>query len=328
MRVPEPEPHHLLAIFNAAPEAYLVLSPDLRIVLANDCYLHTFGLHREALVGRPFGELFGEGTGTATPPVAAAMQRSAGQLRQSRQPEAWPAGPYQPAGADGPARYGQVLNSPVPDGEGRLQYILHKVTPAPGPAAAEQPGADARPVRARTATEGRTSPRQLQRGLYRDGRGVPLPVPQPRAEEFLGKKREELLGQVMWDVFPEAVGTPGYHAIVQAVQEREKAEVEYLSAVYGRWTFLSAVPSAEGGTLLLLYDRHELHQAQQQLELEHCRLKQAQAIGHIGSFEWSPADDFIYWSDEMYRIHGLEPQSERLGLQRVLSFITPKTRAG
>jgi PAS domain-containing protein len=145
MRVPEPEPHHLLAIFNAAPEAYLVLSPDLRIVLANDCYLHTFGLHREAWWAGPSGNCSGRARGRHAP-GGRGHATFRGQLRQSRQPEAWPAGPYQPAGADGPARYGQVLNSPVPDGEGRLQYILHKVTPAPGPAAAEQPGADARPV--------------------------------------------------------------------------------------------------------------------------------------------------------------------------------------
>ena len=140
MSIPEPEPQHLLAVFNAAPDAYLVLSPDLRIVLVNDCYLQTFGLRREDLAGKGLEELFGE----AGNPVTVAMTRSAAQLRQSRQPDAWPAGPYQPAGSAIPARYGQVVNSPVPDGKGRLQYILHKVILLPSLADGEQPVTDTR----------------------------------------------------------------------------------------------------------------------------------------------------------------------------------------
>ncbi|MBD0254644.1 MAG: PAS domain-containing protein, partial [Cytophagales bacterium] len=321
MKVPEPEPHHLLAIFNAAPEAYLVLSPDLQIVLANDCYLHTFGLRREALVGRSFGELFGENEGPATHPVAAAMQRAAGQLGQSRQPEAWPAGPYQPVGSGGPARYGQVRNSPVPDGEGRLQYILHGVTPVPGPGGSSPSGADAQPAVHDHQRKAEQILNSFSAALVEMDGEYRYRYINARAEEMLGKKREELLGRVIWEVFPHTVGTSGYHALVKAVKGREKAEAEYLSTVYGRWMFMSAVPTGEGGALILMYDRHDVHQAQQQLEQEHRRLKQAQAIGHIGSFEWSPADDFTYWSDEMYRIHGLEPQCERIDLQRVLSFI-------
>lgn len=327
MRVPEPEPHHLLAIFNAAPEAYLVLSPDLRIVLANDCYLHTFGLRREALVGRPFGELFGEDGGPAAHPVAAAMQRSAGQLQHSRQPDAWPAGLYQPVGSGGPAGYGQVLNSPVPDGEGRLQYILHRVTPVPGPDVAEPSATDARLAAPDSQRKAEQILNSFNAALVELDGEYRYRYINHRAEEMLGKQREELLGRVIWEVFPHTVDTPGFQAIVRAAQDREKAEAEYLSTVYGRWMFMSAVPNGEGGALILTYDRHDVHQAQQQLAQEHRRLKQAQAIGHIGSFEWSPADDAAYWSDEMYRIHGLEPQRERIDLQRVLSFIHPEDKS-
>lgn len=65
---------------------------------------------------------------------------------------------------------------------------------------------------------------------------------------------------------------------------------------------------------------HQLHE-------EHRRLNVAQAIAHIGSFEWNAATDNIYWSDEMYRIHGLAPHSEAINLERVISFIHPDDMA-
>ncbi|HEX8530065.1 MAG TPA: PAS domain-containing protein, partial [Cytophagales bacterium] len=266
--------------------------------------------------------LFGAGSG-----VAAAMQRAAGQLGERQPPDAWPAGPYQPLGSGGPIRYGQVLNSPVPDAEGRLQYILHRVTPVSGPHIAAPPATDARPDAPDSQRKAEQILNSFSAALVELDGEYRYRYLNHRAEEMLGMQREALLGRVIWEVFPHTVGTPGSQAIVKAAQGREKAEAEYLSTVYGRWMFMSAVPNGEGGVLLLMYDRHDVHQAQQQLAQEHRRLKQAQAIGHIGSFEWTPADDVTHWSDEMYRIYGLEPQSERMNLQRVLSFIHPEDKS-
>lgn len=39
------------------------------------------------------------------------------------------------------------------------------------------------------------------------------------------------------------------------------------------------------------------------------RLEEAQRIAHIGSAEWDAARDTLVWSDEAYRIYGLEPRS-------------------
>ncbi len=49
--------------------------------------------------------------------------------------------------------------------------------------------------------------------------------------------------------------------------------------------------------------------------------KQAQALTNLGSWKWSIESDSIEWSDEMYRIYGLEPQSEKITFQRFLTFI-------
>lgn len=64
--------------------------------------------------------------------------------------------------------------------------------------------------------------------------------------------------------------------------------------------------------------------AEQKLQEEHRRLKEAQSIGRVGSFEWNATTNEIIWSDEMYKIHGLEPQSEEVTWERVISFIHPE----
>ena len=44
------------------------------------------------------------------------------------------------------------------------------------------------------------------------------------------------------------------------------------------------------------------------------QLAVAQEITHIGSFEWETATGQVAWSDELYRIYGLEPGSREISL--------------
>ncbi len=54
--------------------------------------------------------------------------------------------------------------------------------------------------------------------------------------------------------------------------------------------------------------------------------KQAQTLSNTGNWKWTIADQKIEWSDEMYRIYGLPPQSEKITFERFLSFIHPKDK--
>lgn len=144
----------------------------------------------------------------------------------------------------------------------------------------------------------------------------------PTAEKMLPRKKEDLLGRVLWDVFPETKGWKGYEAIVKANTEKIKVEVEYLSVIYNRWIFMSVVPTIDG-VILFEYDRQDIKEAQQQLQEEHRRLKEAQAVGHVGSFEWVVGSPVSQWSDELYRINGLEPQSEPATLEISERFVHP-----
>jgi PAS domain S-box-containing protein len=144
------------------------------------------------------------------------------------------------------------------------------------------------------------------------------------AKSYLNDTGEELSGKVIWEVLPGAEGSKEQEVILRAHTEKQITEAEYFSKHHNRWVFISVVPSADDGLIVFLYDRQDIKEIEQKLAEEHRRLKEAQAIGHIGSFEWNAATDTIHWSDEMFRIHGLEPQSETPTLERVLSFIYPQ----
>ncbi|HEY5922479.1 MAG TPA: GAF domain-containing protein [Kofleriaceae bacterium] len=60
------------------------------------------------------------------------------------------------------------------------------------------------------------------------------------------------------------------------------------------------------------------------------QLDAAQAITHVGSWEWDLATGIVSWSDELYRIYGLQPRSKTITLDVFLAAVHPddRTRIG
>ncbi len=64
----------------------------------------------------------------------------------------------------------------------------------------------------------------------------------------------------------------------------------------------------------------------EQLQHSDVLFKQAQARTHIGNWTWDIPENKVAWSDEMYRIYGLEPQSVEVSYETYLSRIHPEDR--
>ena len=56
------------------------------------------------------------------------------------------------------------------------------------------------------------------------------------------------------------------------------------------------------------------------------QLETAQRITHIGSWEWEVATGALRWSDELYRIYGLEPGSAAVSFEWFLTRVHPEDR--
>ncbi|HET7896348.1 MAG TPA: PAS domain-containing protein, partial [Flavisolibacter sp.] len=160
-----------------------------------------------------------------------------------------------------------------------------------------------------------------------------------KAEEFYAIAKEKVIGRNILEVFPGLRNDPGYGEFRRVL----KGETIYLPPVLTNEstdyfeTYLIPVKNEGAEVTAILWIVHDLRnelemqqvkqRAAQRLEEEHRRLKEAQAIGRVGSFEWITATDAIHWSDEMYRIHRLS-KNEDITLEKVFALIHPDDRDG
>jgi PAS domain S-box-containing protein len=55
-------------------------------------------------------------------------------------------------------------------------------------------------------------------------------------------------------------------------------------------------------------------------------LNEAQSVAHVGSWDWDIAADRVTWSDELFRIYGVEPHSIDVDLDAYLERVHPDDR--
>ena len=79
-------------------------------------------------------------------------------------------------------------------------------------------------------------------------------------------------------------------------------------------------------TLLLGAVLTERSTARLDLDRAGASLAEAQAIAGIGSWEWDIPSNTVKWSDELFRLYGLEPQSVAVDFESYLERIHPEDR--
>lgn len=70
-------------------------------------------------------------------------------------------------------------------------------------------------------------------------------------------------------------------------------------------------------------DVTERHKAEEALRESQTRLQEAQRLGKLGDLEYDPGLDRVAWSDEVFRVFGLEPGSEALDFKQMQVRIHP-----
>jgi PAS domain S-box-containing protein len=100
-----------------------------------------------------------------------------------------------------------------------------------------------------------------------------------------------------------------------------------------RWFLVRAVPlQDETGNVLKWYgvlaDIEDRKRAEAALQRSERYLAEAQRLSHTGSWAYNPTSgETIYWSDEMFRIYGLDPQRSSAPNRREFSrFLLPDDR--
>src|SRR5215204_2299886 len=106
--------------------------------------------------------------------------------------------------------------------------------------------------------------------------------------------REEVLGENMWEMFPEHVGSVFYQNYHEAMREQKSMEFEALSPVTDRWIEAHLYPSEEG---LSVYYRDITERKEAEKEIEP-RVRQQAAVAELG-LEALAGDDLDSLMDEV-----------------------------
>jgi two-component system cell cycle sensor histidine kinase/response regulator CckA len=125
---------------------------------------------------------------------------------------------------------------------------------------------------------------------------------------------------------------------VVAAEEHSRATGEPFSDLYrlcgsdGREVWVSdeatAVSGDDGAPALegIMVDVTERKLAETAADYARVRLADAQAIARVGSWEWDLGKDIVHWSDEAFRIFGLDPQAFSPSFDGFLEKVHPDDR--
>ena len=98
-----------------------------------------------------------------------------------------------------------------------------------------------------------------------------------------------------------------------------------------RWFLIRDAPLRDDfGNIVKWYgvsiDIEDRKRAEEKLKKSEQRLAEAQHVAHIGSWERDLRTNEVTWSDELYRLFGLQPQERVITYEEFLDFVSPEDR--
>jgi PAS domain S-box-containing protein len=158
-----------------------------------------------------------------------------------------------------------------------------------------------------------------------------------QAEKLFGYARAELIGAPVETLIPQRYGERhAQHRARFSVSPRFRAMGAGLE-LYGRRKdggefqveiSLSPLETREGVLISsAIRDVTEREQTVHALRESQKLLAHAQALAHLGYWTWDSASDEVTWSDELFRIYGLEPDTHVPSFADYLERIVPGDRS-
>lgn len=152
-----------------------------------------------------------------------------------------------------------------------------------------------------------------------------------RVAEMAGWPKDKMIGRLIWDIFPEAVGTEFYEKAQRVMRTGEASHAEFFYAPWGRWVEARMYPTKEG----IVIFRSDITERKRQEELAHEReailresqerLQLATEAADIGTFDFFPSTGELEFSDRSRQMFGI-PAEMKVTYETYLAGVHPDDR--
>src|SRR3954468_14404282 len=140
-----------------------------------------------------------------------------------------------------------------------------------------------------------------------------------------------MIGRVIWEIFPEAVGTEFYEKAHEVMRTGEPSHGEFFYAPWGRWVETRMYPTKDG-IVIFRADTTErkknealAHEREAKLRESQERLQLATEAADIGTFDFFPSTGELQFSDRSRQMFGI-PAEVPVTYEAYLAGIHPDDR--
>jgi diguanylate cyclase (GGDEF)-like protein/PAS domain S-box-containing protein len=145
------------------------------------------------------------------------------------------------------------------------------------------------------------------------------------AERLLRRPRHELLGKVVWDAYPDLVGTHFGAQYQFAMEHRQPVAFEEYYAPLQAWKDVRIFPTEEG---LATYTS-DITERKRLQEIERENTERFRMVAKVTSdiiWDWDVPNDHLWWSEGMQTVFGYSAGTFNDGIDDWTSRIAPEDR--
>jgi PAS domain S-box-containing protein len=124
-----------------------------------------------------------------------------------------------------------------------------------------------------------------------------------KAEELLGRKREDMIGKNLWQVYKDVISPTFFAESHRAVDENQAAQFEEYFTPANRWIEVAAYPSGEGLSVYLK-DISERKWQEKALHLANERFELAAMATSDALWDWDVLNDTCYFNEGFTSLFG------------------------
>ncbi|MDY0021454.1 PAS domain S-box protein [Arenimonas caeni] len=126
----------------------------------------------------------------------------------------------------------------------------------------------------------------------------------PRAEALLQKRRDELVGRVVWELFPATLGTVVERVFRAAAKDGRPGEFEVYFEPLASW-FSARVYPHPHGLAVYFQDISDRKRAEADARRALAASERAKRLARLGNWEYDLASGRMEWSEQVFRIFGI-----------------------